>query len=148
MNAREVAAWKEQGELVINGQTMMCPAWCVVDVAPLLSPSVQRGQSLLIPGRPGRLAMPRRRDETTYQLPMVIDSTVSRTGAPYSSLGAGLAANLADLDSLATGPTSSPRTVTLGGRSGAAFVSLALGDQEGTVHRAVLELTFPGGGLI
>lgn len=150
MEPWEVTAWKAQGELVVAGQSMMCPAWCVLDVSPLWGPAAQRGQNLLIPGRPGKIGMPRRRDETGFSLPMLIDCTVDRTGAPWASIPVGLAGNLAYLESNVSGPVSTgdgTRTVTLGALSGPAQVSLVLGEQVGMLRRAVLTLLFPSGGL-
>lgn len=151
MNAGEVKAYKKHGELTISSQSMMTYGWCVTDVTPLLSPAGHRGSSVKIPGAPGRIGMPRRKDETTYQLPMLIDTRVTRTGAATASPAAGLIANVQALESLATGPVSTgtgTRAVVLGSLSGSAYVGLTLGDEEGDVFRAVLTLTFPLGGLI
>ncbi len=151
MNATEVAAWKAQGELFVGSVSLMCPAWAVIDVSPLRQGATHRGTDVLIPGVAGRVGMPRRKDATAFQLPMVIDCTVDRTGAATASVPAGLMVNVDYLEANVSGPVATgtgTRTVTLGSKSGAAHVSMQLGEQIGPLRRAVLTLDFPGGGIV
>lgn len=139
------------GTLTVGSTSMHCPAWVTFDVHELWNPPDKRGQSLLIPGRTGRLSMPRRDDETTWSLPMLIAGDVDRLGAPTASLRAGYRANLAYLRANVRSTTST-RTVSLtlpagGSVSAPAHVQVRAGEQTDDGWRAVLELTFPGGGL-
>jgi hypothetical protein len=144
------------GTLTIASVSMHTPAWSVFDVATLWAGPEARGEDLLIPGRAGRVAMPRRADATTRSLPMLIDGSVDRTGTPWVSYRDGFRRNLLYLRQNVTDPSAGTRTVTLTTPAGvapgptltgAAHVSLEVGEPVQGLWRAVLTLTFPAGGL-
>ncbi len=79
-----VAATQIFGSLTIGGMLMHRLAFAVTDVTDLwLGPDV-RGEDLMIPGRPGRIAFPRRADVTERQLPMVIDGRFDVSGNEFA----------------------------------------------------------------
>lgn len=149
---------KADGILTIDNVAMQCPAWAVLNVNLLWGPADQRGEDLLIPGRPGRLPNPRRIDATKVQLRMVIDGRVDRTGAPWpQGEREGLRRNLLFLRTNVTDPTNvgdgtrtarlatPDRALTL---TGAVTVeNLRLGDRVGPLWKALLELSIPAGVL-
>lgn len=141
------------GTLTVNGVSMHCPGWVTFDVHTLWDSALFRGESLHIPGRSGRLGMPRRDDETSWSLPMLIAGDVSRTGAATSSIRAGYQTNLTYLQAnvrCASGGAARAVSLTMpagSARTGFAYVQVRTGEQTLDGWRAVLELTVPSGAL-
>jgi hypothetical protein len=154
----DVAAVSRDGVLTIDSVVMMCPAWAVTDVTPLWMGPAQRGQDLLIPGRPGQLPNPRRADLTKVTLRMVIDGSVDRTGAAWPcGEREGLRRNVLFLRQNVSDPTNHgdgtrglslvtpDQSSTLTGR--ATIEALRTGVRSGPVWVATLELALPDGAL-
>lgn len=141
------------GTLSIGGVSMHCPAWVVFDVYTLWDSPIFRGDSLMIPFRPGRIGLPRRDDETTWSLPMMIAGDVDQLGAPYGSFRAGYLTNLSYLQAnvrSVSGGLLRPVSLTLpggGARTGDAAVQIRVGEQTMDGWLASLELTIPDGSL-
>lgn len=145
-----VSASMADGVLTVGGISMHTPGWIAVDVTPLWDGADVRGEDLLIPGRAGLLAMPRRFTGTTYTIPLLIDGAVNSAGSPHGNVRNGILTNLDVLKSL---PGGMPKAVTLtrpgGGQygSGSAHVQVKLGGMSRGIARAAMTLDFPGGGL-
>lgn len=145
-----------QGELEINGVSLYTPAWWTLDVSPLWGVPAVRGGNVRIPGADGTLALPRRVDETTYDVTLWITGAVDHLGAPHSDPVQGLADNLDYLwANLAAPPAPPAATVPLlltmpdnSQRSGYVQCVLELGDLAGPYDKpAVLKITVPAGRL-
>lgn len=97
------------GELILNGVTMHCPAW---DIVPVDSPGVRalwvplgrRGTDVLIPGAPGVLSQPRRLTASLFTFNMVITGACDRLGAAFTNEKIGLETNIGYLDEHVTSP--------------------------------------------
>lgn len=154
----DVAATLRDGRLTIDGVVMHCPAFAVVDVTPLWESPKQRGEDLLIPGRPGQLPNVRRVDATPVTLRMVIDGRVQRSGAVWTcGEREGLRRNVLWLrqhiaDPTNTGDGTRALTLTTPDQSStltgsATIEGLRVGTKAGPIWRATLELTLPTGTL-
>lgn len=144
------------GELKIGGATLHTPAYAAVDVTELWESPNYRGESLKIPGRPGRIALPKRQDETEYSVLMVIDGTVDYLGTAWGNARDGLRRNVARVKQIVGDDqaTKTVKGVTLTAPNGSATLT---GDAHCTVKvgakvrglwRAELLLTIPEGGLV
>lgn len=78
----DVVATQAGGTLTIGGHAMHRAAFAVTSVSDLWGPDQLRGGDLLIPGRPGVLALPRRRTVRKVALPMVLDGRFQVDGSP------------------------------------------------------------------
>lgn len=153
-----VAATQIFGSLTIGGVLMHRLAFAVTDVTDLwLGPDV-RGEDLMIPGRPGRIAFPRRADVTERQLPMVIDGRFDVSGNEFAGNEfEGLLQNIEYLRANVVDPTGvgdGTRAISLtrpGGGSpltGTAHIlNLENGGKKGSLWAAMLTLSFPDGSL-
>lgn len=147
----DVPCTTTNGTLYVGSQIMHRQAFAVMDVTPLWLGPNQRGTNLLIPGRPGRIIMPKRADETTASLRMLLDGRYTVGGTPTSDSNQGLFDIFIWLRSL-TAP-SSGTAVTLyepdgvGSITGTAQLRLTMGDRTGPLQRALLEVTMPNGSL-
>lgn len=92
------------GTLTLNGVNMTGPAWQVCDLYLLWQDADQRGTDRIIPGTPGVLSYPRRANETTYTLPLVVTGYCNQSGTPYSNPYEGLQTNVAYLQTNVTQP--------------------------------------------
>lgn len=141
------------GELFINSISMHTPAWCVLDLLPLWAFPATRGGNVIVPGASGQRAYPRRIDETTYSLEMVIVGDVDQSGDPYDNPLVGLQTNLEYLWDNVVSPPDAPtatRPAELdmpdgSTRSDDVQVALELGRHGAHDVLAVLELTVPSG---
>lgn len=133
-----------------------CPAWWVLDLSPLWGYPDERGQNRVIPGANGRRPYPRRKDETTYEMPMLIGGLTDRsgnpaTGAPFEQLRS----NIDFLRANVCGPwdgTTTTRTAKLTLPDDSELTAqvqcrITLGAQNGEWIRAVLAVTVPAGGF-
>lgn len=141
-----------QGSLTINGVSMSTPAWKILDLAPLWFPPDVRGGNVVIPGVAGRHAYPRRVDETTYRLPMLVYHGYDRTGSTYADPSNGLQTNVAYLYTNVVAPTigttvAAVLTLPSGSTQGANVqVQLEMSDHYGnSATKAVLHVTVPAG---
>lgn len=153
-----VAATQIFGSLTIGGVLMHRLAFAVTDVTDLwLGPDV-RGEDLMIPGRPGRIAFPRRADVTEREVPMVIDGRFDVSGAEFAGNEfEGLLQNIEYLRANVVDPTGvgdGTRAISLtrpGGGSpltGTAHIlNLENGGKKGSLWAAMLTLSFPDGSL-
>jgi len=145
---------KRDGTLTINSLVMQCPAWAVFDVTPLWEPPDLRGVDRLIPGRPGRRALPRRVDESARSLLMVIDGSVDWNGAVWPNEREGLRRNLKQLRTFVFTETNAPLPLTLtkpagaGMLSGGVYAKLSVGTKIEGLWRAVVDLELPDGELV
>lgn len=156
MDEINVACTLADGEVLVNGLTLHRPALCIMDASPLYTGPTLRGEDLLIPGVPGRKAMPRRADTTVTQLRMLLDGRYNpTTGAPVANSSAGLRAIKLWMRANVTGPTGGDgtRTVTVnvpggGSISGAAHLTYDVGERVGPMQRALLTVSVPLGVLV
>jgi hypothetical protein len=90
------------GALAIEGVDLAA-LWVCVDVSDLWGTPEVRGINTRLPGLPGLAPEPYRLDETTHQLPLVVNGHWSTAGVPVAAgataqqLGAQLEANLGAL---------------------------------------------------
>lgn len=151
----DVACTETDGLLYIGTVSMNRPAWAMLDLTPLWAPAQQRGEDLLIPGRPGLVAMPKRVTGTDASLRMIINGNYNYLGAATTNSRRGLFDNIDYLNNHVVTPPASTRTVSLylpGSSteymSGKVHVtSLELGEQVGGFCKAILNLSIPDGRL-
>jgi hypothetical protein len=141
-----------QGSLTINSVSLDTPAWEIRDLSPLWFPPETRGSNVVIPGVAGKHAFPRRVDETTYDLPMIIHHGFDRLGGTYADPSNGLQTNVAYLYTNVVAPTigttvAAVLTLPSGATQGADVqVQLEMSDHYGnSATRAVLYVTVPAG---
>ncbi len=139
------------GELFVGAQTMHRPAFAVMDPSPLEHGSAERGTNLRIPGAPGTLLMPKRTDEATLTLRMLLDGRYTAAGA-LSTLGdaRGCRDLRVWLRANVYGPTPTGRTLTLylpggGSVSGTGHVNIQFGVRVGPLQRAIMVVNLPDG---
>lgn len=82
------------GTLQLGGVSLNCPAWAVMNIASLWEPAPPRGENIEIPFRPGRLQVPRIRDERTDSLQILVVGTCYYDGTPTADPYAGLENNI------------------------------------------------------
>ncbi len=82
------------GTLQLGEVSMNRSAWAVLNVATLWEPAPPRGENLLVPFRPGRLQLPRIRDERTGSLQILVVGTVDLNGDPTLDPHVGLEQNI------------------------------------------------------
>lgn len=83
------------GELTINDVSMHIDgAWNILNVQVLWIGNAVRAGNTIVAYDRGRLALPYRVDEASYQLQMVIDGTYDWLGNPYSDPWIGLETNV------------------------------------------------------
>lgn len=151
----DVGCTQEFGQITIGGVVMHRPAFAITNPEVLMVGPDQRGDDLVIPGRPYALAEPRRGDVTKATFRLLIDSRFTPSG-PLNpgSHAAGLDVIMAYLRTYVTNPTyigDGTRLLSYvgpGGSSGSAgcHVSpLRLGGSGGPIMRATLEVSFPDG---
>ena len=152
----DLAAVTRDGVLTIDGVAMQRPAWAVLDVTPLWLGPDQRGDDLVIPGRPGALPNPRRAATTARTLRMIIDGQYDPAGVWQSDPRAQLRRNIAYLREHVSDPTyigDGRRTITLVTPDGVTYTGqvhvgpLQLGDQVRGLARAALPITITDGDL-
>lgn len=148
----DVGCTTENGTLYVEGEIMHRPAFTVMDVSPLWQGPDQRGTNLMIPGRPGTIAMPKRAAETMVSLRMLLDGRRTVGGGAKSNYSDGLFDITMWLRAL-TAPTPTPRNLTLYAPDGITSIGgtgqlrFTLGDRVGPLQRALLEITLPEGYL-
>lgn len=147
----DVECTKADGELFVGAESMHRPAFAVMDPSPLEHGSTERGTNLRIPGAPGTLLMPKRTDEATVTLRMLLDGRYTHSGA-LSALGdaRGCRDLRVWLRSNVYGPTTGGRALTLylpGGGSvpGVGHVNIQFGVRIGPLQRAVMVVNLPAG---
>lgn len=124
------------GSLTLNGLSMNNSAWASLNNYVLWPPANRRGSNIAIPGRSGRIAVPRRKDETSRTLECLVIGDCDITGTPYASRSVGLATNCMLLDSSLFGWT---------GTSVAAVLTLPNGAvRSGAVQIVHVEYGSPG----
>lgn len=119
------------GTLHIDGTSMLCPAWAVTDLRPLLLPPTVRGVDTLVPGAAGVFPNPRRATITKFSLPFVITGQAGPSGGPpepcdESGFATTLESNIAYLRANVLDPTGvgdGTRTATFVPPSGAPRVA-------------------------
>lgn len=151
----DVAKTQVYGSLTIGGVLMHRKAWAIIDVTPLWLPADQVGEDLFIPGKTdGRIALPRFKEVTERELPMVIDGRFSPTDTENANELKGLKDNIAYLNTYVVSPTGGDGTRLFsltppgGGTpdTGYAHVThLEPGGKLGAMMTAVLTVSFPGG---
>lgn len=146
----DVECTKADGELYVGAESMHRPAFAVMDPSPL-EHGAERGTNLLIPGVPGTLLMPKRTDEATVTLRMLLDGRYTQSGA-LSVLGdaRGCRDLRVWLRSNVYGPTTGGRALTLylpggGSVSGTGHVTIQFGVRVGPIQRAVMVVNLPDG---
>lgn len=150
-----VDATEVYGTLTIGGVLMHRKAWAIIDVTPLWLPADQVGEDLFIPGKvDGRIALPRFKEVTERQLPLVIDGRFGPGGSENANELKGLKDNIAYLRANVVSPVggNGTRVFSLtppGGGTpdvGYAHVThLEVGGKLGAMATAVFTVSFPGG---
>ncbi len=148
------------GELLLDSQTLHCPAWDCVNVLDLEESGALRSGNPIIPGTYGRLAVLRHRDQVTVTMRMLVTGVFDPLGVHwttngYASAFEGLVVNLRALRFLLAIDTelvSLPATIqypTLTAVTAAVQVENWRPVQaEGTpIARATFDLTVPLGGF-
>lgn len=146
----DVAATLTDGALTINGVLLHTPAYAAVDVTELWEPADQRGDNILIPGKPGRVPMPKRDDETERSVPLILDGAVTSTGAVISNPTAGLFGHWMTLRAALGGGDLVPASLSApGGGPGISadvhVMGIAKGTRLGTLMACTLDLLIPAG---
>lgn len=92
------------GELFVNGVTMHCAAWNVIDLTRLYLPSEQRGADRLIVGVRGLRPYQNKDAETSYRFPMVLSGEADRLGVSWedNALASPFAQLKSNIDYLST----------------------------------------------
>jgi hypothetical protein len=80
--------------VTIDNVPLATPAWIATDLSELNSGSSNRGQSLVIPRRPGALFRNRINEEKVVNIPMIIFGDKSPEGATYANKREGLLTNI------------------------------------------------------
>lgn len=86
--------WGCTGRLTVNSVDLWGPAWVAPSLTRLWFDFEERGESVLLPGAPGRRSNPTRYDEVEVLLPFFLNGVEDHLGAPYASAWQGLADNL------------------------------------------------------
>jgi hypothetical protein len=140
---------------------MHCSAWDVSNVMMLWIASKRRGSNIIIPGASGRRRTPRRKDESTVNLKMVIGGVFDVDGIHwrangYSSVWEGLEHNVEYLALNVWTPPSPPSTsitaslIMPSGANRTGNVSLdgiETGDNSGPIMKVVMAVTVAAGAL-
>lgn len=93
VTSKELADSVCHGALTIGGTSMNNKAWASLNNYVLWPGAPRRGENLKVPGRPGRIALPRRKDEADLTLEVLIIGDCGPTGTPFLNRSAGLATN-------------------------------------------------------
>lgn len=80
--------------VAIDGVPLATPAWIATDLSELNSGASQRGESLVVPRRPGAYFRNRVPDQKSVNIPMVIFGDKSPEGVAYADPREGLLTNL------------------------------------------------------
>lgn len=147
-----------QGGLTVDGISLLKRAWSVTGPSGLSllddDPATRGGENRVLPGSPGRHSLPRRVDQTVYQLPFHVCGAIDPDDDPYDDPVMGLTLNMAFLREFVTSPPTPPATTRSAVRTlpdttttGAEVqAALVYGDLLGKYDRpAVLFLTVPAG---
>lgn len=153
----------EAGALWLAGVTMHAVgAWDVINATALWVASARRGTNILIPGASGRRRTPRRKDQNTVNLKMVIGGVFDVNGIHwrengYQSVWDGLERNVAYLDENVWTPPDPPVTFITANlvmpsgsiRTGPVSIdSVEVGENTGPVVKAVMAVTVAAGALV
>lgn len=99
--------------LTVNSIELDGPAWHVTNLETEISKRQTYGDTLRIPGAPGRRATIHRRDQVVMQLQLIVRGVVDRNGTPQANAAHGFKANCDYLiANLGLGSTSGDGTVT------------------------------------
>lgn len=111
--SKEIAASTCHGTLTIGTTSMNTKAWASLNNYVLWKGAPRRGANSLIPGLAGRIPQPRRKDEATRTLEVLIIGDCNATGTPHANRSSGLAANWGTLESSILAWTGTGVTATL-----------------------------------
>lgn len=150
----ELAASTCHGSLTLNGLPMNTLAWASLNNFVLWPSPARRGENLLIPGAPGRIAFPKRKDETTVTLECLVIGDCDQSGTPHADKSAGLATNWMTvytaldsmLDSNVGASLTLPNAVTLTGTVQVIEITPSSTEMEGALNFTV-DLILPDGEL-
>ena len=138
--------------LSIAGIALATPAFYSTDLSDLLRPADQRGGDRVIP-HGGVVAKPRRRTVSKRSLPMQINGSVDQDGAAIANYRTGvdthlayLSANIVEPVTTGAGTRSATLTLLTGSYTVPVHVEgLDIGDRDGPIVQATLQLSIPTG---
>ncbi|HJV08149.1 MAG TPA: hypothetical protein VJ653_00650 [Acidimicrobiales bacterium] len=140
--------------LSISGVALATPAFWATDLSDLLRPADQRGSDRVIP-HGGVFPKPRRRTVSKRSLPMCFDGHHDADGNFVSNYRLGLDTNLAVVTALcdpvvsSTGTRAATLVLASGNRTADIHVeALDIGDRDGPILMAVLQISIPAGQFV
>ena len=73
------------GSLTVAGKSLNTKGWASLNNFVMHTAPIKRGENLLIGGRTGRLAMPKRNDESIRTLEILVIGSCNSAGTPYAN---------------------------------------------------------------
>lgn len=150
----QIAASNCHGTLSIGGVSLSTYAWAVTNLFVLYNAAPRRGENTPIPGDPGRIPHPKRKDEAVRTLELLIIGDCNAAGTPYANRNIGLETNWLTLKNGLLSTTATTLTATITRPSGAYLSGpVQIGNSElgapgvPGVFTATLDLTLPNGEL-
>ena len=142
------------GSLTVAGKSLNTKGWASLNNFVMHTAPLKRGENLLIGGRTGRLAMPKRNDESIRTLEILVIGSCNSAGTPYANKVHGMWTNYYELYNAVFNLTGTSHSASLTVPGGATRTgTVQIGDselQETETESALLvtlDLILPTGAL-